>query len=86
MPLITDFWVPSQKKLGAGIATGHGLDDQGIGVRVTVGSRIFTSPIVQTGSGVHQTSYTRGTGGSFPGVKQPVREADHSTPASAEVK
>jgi hypothetical protein len=26
------------------------------------------------------------TGGSFPGVKRPGREADHSTPASAEVK
>jgi hypothetical protein len=28
-----------------------------------------------TGSGVHLTSYTMGTGGSFPGVKQPGREA-----------
>jgi hypothetical protein len=27
-----------------------------------------------------------GTGGSFPGVKQPGREAHHSSPASAEVK
>jgi hypothetical protein len=26
------------------------------------------------------------TGGSFPGVKQPGREADHSPPISAEVK
>jgi hypothetical protein len=29
---------------GAGIATGYGLDDRGVGVRVPVGSRIFTSP------------------------------------------
>jgi hypothetical protein len=42
--------------------------------------------IVQTGSGVHPTSYTAGTGGSFPGVKRPGREADHSPPTSAEVK
>jgi hypothetical protein len=35
---------------------------------------------------VHPTSYTMGTGSSFPGVKQPGREADHSPPASAEVK
>jgi hypothetical protein len=28
-----------------GIATGHGLDDRGVGVRVLVGSRIFSSPI-----------------------------------------
>jgi hypothetical protein len=27
-----------------------------------------------------------GTGGSFPGVKQQGREADHSPPVSAEVK
>jgi hypothetical protein len=26
------------------------------------------------------------TGGSFPGVKRPGREADHSPPTSAEVK
>jgi hypothetical protein len=27
-----------------GIATGYGLDDRGLGVRVPVGSRIFSSP------------------------------------------
>jgi hypothetical protein len=27
-----------------GIATGYGLDDQGVGVRVPVGSRTFSSP------------------------------------------
>jgi hypothetical protein len=27
-----------------GIATGYGLDDQGVGVRVPVGARIFSSP------------------------------------------
>jgi hypothetical protein len=27
-----------------GIATGYGLDDQGVGVRIPVGARIFTSP------------------------------------------
>jgi hypothetical protein len=27
-----------------GIATGYGLDDGGVGVRVRVGSRIFSSP------------------------------------------
>jgi hypothetical protein len=29
---------------GAGITTGYGLDDRGIGVQVPVGSRIFSSP------------------------------------------
>jgi hypothetical protein len=43
--------------------------------------------IVQTGSGVHPTSYPMGTGGAIsPGVKQSEREADHSPPAGAEVK
>jgi hypothetical protein len=42
--------------------------------------------IVQTGSGVHPTSYKMGTGGSFPGVKRQVREADHSPPTSVEGK
>jgi hypothetical protein len=41
---------------------------------------------LQTGSGVHPTSYTMGTGSSFPGVKRPWREADHSPPTSAKVK
>jgi hypothetical protein len=30
--------------------------------------------------------YVTGTRGSFPGVKRPGREADHSPPSSAEVK
>jgi hypothetical protein len=41
---------------------------------------------VQTGSGVHPTSYKIGTGGSYLGVKRQGREADHSPPTSAEVK
>jgi hypothetical protein len=35
---------------------------------------------------VRTASYTMGTGGSFPGVKRPGREADHSPSTSAEVK
>jgi hypothetical protein len=30
--------------IGAGIATGYGLDDRGVEVRVPVGSKILTSP------------------------------------------
>jgi hypothetical protein len=41
----------------------------------------------QTGSGAHPTSYTVGTGGSFPGGKAGLgRDADHSPPSSAELK
>jgi hypothetical protein len=42
--------------------------------------------MVQIGSGAHPASYPMGTRDSFPGVKQQVREADHSPPASAKVK
>jgi hypothetical protein len=45
-----------------GIATAYGLDDRGIGVRVSVGSRIFTTPSTP-GSGAHQASYPLGRGG-----------------------
>jgi hypothetical protein len=52
-----------------GIATGYGLDDGGVGVRVPEGSRFSFLHVVQTGSGVHPTSYPMGTQGSFPGGK-----------------
>jgi hypothetical protein len=58
-----------------GTATGYGLDDPGVGLRVPVGSRIFSS-----------TRRPMGTGGSFPGLKRPGSGADQSPPASAEIK
>jgi hypothetical protein len=43
--------------------------------------------VVQTASEVHPAFYPMGTRGSFSqAVKRPRREADHSPPASAEVK
>jgi hypothetical protein len=54
-----------------GVVTGHGLDNGGV--------KNFLH-VVQTGCGVHPTSHSMGTG-----VKVAWREADHSTPASAEV-
>jgi hypothetical protein len=51
-----------------GIATCYGLDDRGVGVRVPVGAKIFSLlQVVQTGSGVHPTSYPMGTGGKAAG-------------------
>jgi hypothetical protein len=41
---------------------------------------------VQTGSWAHPGTYQMGTEDSFPWVKRPRREADHSPPSSAEVK
>ena len=40
----------------------------------------------QTGSGAHPVSYLMGTVGLLPGIRQPGREVNHSTPASAEFK
>jgi hypothetical protein len=45
---------------------------------------IFSAP-VQTGPGAHAASYAMGTR-SFPEVKRPVREVDHTPPSRAEVK
>jgi hypothetical protein len=84
------FSIPNRLNIGSldssvGIATGYRLDDRGVGVRVPVGSRIFstssrlamrfTQPPIQWVPGVIS-----------PGVKRPGREADYSPPASAEVK
>jgi hypothetical protein len=59
---------------------------ESLGFESRYGQKFSLLHVVQTGSGVHPTSYTMGTGGSFPGVKLPEREADHSPPTSAGVK
>jgi hypothetical protein len=53
-----------------GIATGYGLDDRRVGVRVPVGSIIFSSPCRPDWLwGPQPISYPMGNGGSFPGSK-----------------
>jgi hypothetical protein len=42
--------------------------------------------LFQTGSGAHAVSYRMGTGGSFPKIRRPEREADHTFPSSTDVK
>jgi hypothetical protein len=75
------------RESSVGIALGYGLDDRGSRVRFPAGAgNFFLHHRVQNGSGVHPASYPVGTRGSFPGVKRPGREADHSPPSSAEVK
>jgi hypothetical protein len=66
-----------------GIATGYGLDDREVGVRVPVGSGVFSSP--------RCPDWLWGPiqwvpGAVSPGVKRPGREANHSPPTGAEVK
>jgi hypothetical protein len=66
---------------GVGIATGYGLDGRGVGVRISAGSRIFSSPRCSDrlwgAPNLPSNGYR---------VKRPGRETDHSHPASAEVK
>jgi hypothetical protein len=70
-----------------GIALDYGLDDRGSRVRFPAGAGNFSLyHRVQNGSGAHPASYPMGNRGSFRGVKQPGREADHSPPSSTEVK
>jgi hypothetical protein len=64
-----------------GIATGYGLDGQGI--ESSWGAKFFAH--VQTGPEAHPASCTMDTG-SFPGIKRPGRGADHPPPSIAEVK
>jgi hypothetical protein len=58
---------------GVSIATVRGLDDRGVGVRVPVGSRIFSSPRRPDRLWGPPNLLSNGCGGSFPGG-----EADHS--------
>jgi hypothetical protein len=69
-----------------GIATAYRLDDRGVGVRVSVGSRIFSSPRRPDGLWGRQPPIQWVPGALSPGVKRPWLEADHSPPVSAEVK
>jgi hypothetical protein len=70
----------------AGIVTVYRLDGQKAGVQVLVGLKVSILH-VQTSSGVHPTSCPMGFRELLPGgLKRLGREADHSPPASAEVK
>jgi hypothetical protein len=64
-----------------GTATGYGLDDRGVGVRVPVGSMLPRPALGPTQPHIHWV-----TGALSPGVKRPGHDADYSAPASADVK
>jgi hypothetical protein len=49
----------------ADIATGHGLNDRGVRVRVPARERFLPLHVVHTGSGAHPASYPKSVRGSF---------------------
>jgi hypothetical protein len=76
-----------ERDSSVGISLGYGLDDGGSRVRFPAGAWNFSIHLhAQNGSGAHPAPYPMGKRGSFPGVKRPGHEADHSPPSSTEVK
>jgi hypothetical protein len=63
-----------------GIATGCGLDGRGVGVRVPVGAEFFYIPRRPDRFWGPTCLLSNGYCGSYPAVKQPGREANHSPP------
>jgi hypothetical protein len=68
------------------VATGYGLDDWGVGFRVPVRSRIFSSLNRPDRLWCPPNLSSGYMGAVSPGIKRPGSEADHPPPASAEVK
>jgi hypothetical protein len=88
--IITSLLVPlptttESRDSAVGVATGYGLDGQGVGVRVPIGSRIFLSPC-RSDYEATQPHIQWVPGTLSPEVERSGREADHSPPTSAEVK
>jgi hypothetical protein len=84
--VLTSYNMETSRDTVVGIATGYGLDDRGVGVRVPVGSRIFSSPRRPDrlwGSTQPPIQWVPGVLSSE--VKRPGRGADHSPLTSAEV-
>jgi hypothetical protein len=65
-----------------GIATGYGLDDRGVGVRVPVGVKNFPFST----SSRSALGHTHPPIQWVPGAKRQERESDHTLPTSAKVK
>jgi hypothetical protein len=70
-----------------GVATGYGLDDRGVGVRVQVESRNFPfSTSSRPALGPTQPPIQWTPGALSPGVKRPGIETDYSPQTGVEVK
>jgi hypothetical protein len=74
------------RNIVVGIVTGYGLDDEEVGVRVPVGSRIFSSPRRPDRFWSPPKLLSNGYQEALSSeIKRPGREADHSLSNSAEV-
>jgi hypothetical protein len=67
--IYTSIYISLSRASAVGIATGYGLDNRRLEFESRYGQEFSLLQVVQTGSGIHQTSYKMGTGGSFPGGK-----------------
>jgi hypothetical protein len=73
--------------ISVGIALGYGLDDRGSRVRFPAGAGNFLFTTVSRPALVPTEPPIQWLKGALSlGVKRPGREADHSSPSSAEVK
>jgi hypothetical protein len=79
---VTSFRNTTNTKTRVGTVTGYGLDDRGVGVRVAVGLRIFTSPSRPDRLRLWgpPNLLFNGYRGSVLEVKRPGSEAHHSPP------
>jgi hypothetical protein len=83
--LTSPIFSPMSRDSSVGIATCYGLGDRGVGVRVPIGSRIF-STLSRPVLGPTQPPIQWVPEALSPAAKRRGREADHSTLTSAEVK
>jgi hypothetical protein len=67
--LLCQYFQLRNRDSSVGIATSCRLEDGGVGVQILVGQEFSLLHVVQTGCGVHPTSYTMGNEGSFLGCK-----------------
>jgi hypothetical protein len=63
---MTEFSITFDLDSSVGIATGYGLDDRGVGVRVPVESRSFSSPLCPDQFEGPSSLPPNGYGGLFP--------------------